>query len=81
MLIVEDQDFMRRVLVDYLQSAYPDAAIMEAADGARALELCGSHSLRLVLRNDDDRGVRKHFIDLRSEVDAVGFIADREPRQ
>jgi len=49
MLVVENQDFMRRVLRDYLQSAYPDAAIMEAADGARALELCRSRSPQLVL--------------------------------
>src|SRR3990172_6617260 len=48
-LVVEDQDFMRRALRDYLQSAYPDAAIIEAADGARALELCRSHSPQLVL--------------------------------
>ena len=49
MLIVEDQDVMRRMLVEYVQFAYPDAAIMEAADGARALELCRSGSPRLVL--------------------------------
>ena len=49
MLIVEDQDVMRRMLVEYVQSAYPDAAIMEAADGARALELCRSSRPRLVL--------------------------------
>jgi DNA-binding NarL/FixJ family response regulator len=49
MLIVDDQDVMRRMLVEYVQSAHPDAAIMEAADGARALELCRSSSPRLVL--------------------------------
>ena len=49
MLIVEDQDLMRRMLREYLQSAYPDAAIMEAADGARALQLCRSSCPRLVL--------------------------------
>jgi len=49
MLIVEDQDFMRQMLREYLQSAYPDAAIIEAADGARALELCRSRSPQLVL--------------------------------
>ncbi len=49
MLVVEDQDFMRWALRDYLQSAYPDAAIIEAADGARALELCRSRSPQLVL--------------------------------
>ncbi|MBI5908336.1 MAG: response regulator transcription factor [Betaproteobacteria bacterium] len=49
MLIVEDQAVMRRILAEYVQSAYPDAAIMEAASGARALELCRSSSPRLVL--------------------------------
>lgn len=49
MLVVEDQDFMRLLLRDYLQSAYPDAAIIEAADGARALELCRSRGPQLVL--------------------------------
>ncbi len=49
MLIVEDHDLMRRLLREYLQSAYPDAAILEAADGARALELCRSRGPQLVL--------------------------------
>ncbi|MFH1185916.1 MAG: response regulator transcription factor [Chloroflexota bacterium] len=49
MLIVEDQDVMRRMLVEYVQSAYPDAAIMEAADGARALQLCRGSRPQLVL--------------------------------
>lgn len=48
-LVVEDQDFMRRALRDYLQSAYPDSAIIEAADGAHALELCRDRSPELVL--------------------------------
>ena len=48
-LVVDDQNFMRRALRDYLQSAYPAAAIIEAADGARALELCRSRSPQLVL--------------------------------
>jgi DNA-binding NarL/FixJ family response regulator len=48
-LIVEDHEVMRRTLVEYVQSAYPDIAIMEAADGARALQLCRSSSPRLVL--------------------------------
>ena len=49
MLIVEDQEHMRRTLVEYVQSAYPDITVMEAADGARALQLCRSSSPRLVL--------------------------------
>ena len=48
-LIVEDQDFMRRMLVEYVQSAYPDITVLEAADGARALQLCRSTRPRLVL--------------------------------
>ncbi len=48
-LVVDDQGFMRRALRDYLQLAYPDAAIVEAADGARALELCCNCSPQLVL--------------------------------
>ena len=48
-LIVEDQDYMRRTLVEYVQSACPDIAVMEAADGARALQLCRSNRPRLVL--------------------------------
>jgi DNA-binding NarL/FixJ family response regulator len=49
MLIVEDQDFMRESLRDYLQSAYPEACIMEAAGGAQALEQCRSRHPHLVL--------------------------------
>ena len=49
MLIVEDQDLMRRTLREYLQSAYADAVILEAADGARALELCRDQRPQLVL--------------------------------
>ena len=66
MLIVEDQDFMRRMLREYLQGAYPDAVIMEAADGARALELCGSHSPQLVLM--DVRLPDANGIDLTAQV-------------
>jgi len=49
MLIVEDQDLMRRTLREYLQSAYANAVILEAADGARALELCRDQRPQLVL--------------------------------
>ncbi len=69
MLIVEDQDLMRRMLREYLQGAYPDAAIMEAADGARALELCRSRSPQLVLMDvglPDANG-----IDLTAQVKAM----------
>jgi DNA-binding NarL/FixJ family response regulator len=49
MLIVEDQELMRRMLREYLQSAYADAAILEASDGARALELCRTRFPQLVV--------------------------------
>ena len=49
MLIVEDQEPMRSALREFLQAAYPQADIREAADGARALELCSGPRLPLVL--------------------------------
>ena len=49
MLIVEDQDLMRRTLREYLQSAYPHANILEAADGAQALQACRKQAPQLVL--------------------------------
>ena len=48
-MIVEDQEPMRAALREFLESAYPDANILEAANGACALELCRSHRPRLVL--------------------------------
>lgn len=49
MLIVEDLDLMRRMLREYLQAEYPQAAILEAASGARALDLCRSRGPDVVL--------------------------------
>ena len=49
MLIVEDQELMRRMLREYLQSAYPQADILEAADGAAGLEVCRRRSPHVVL--------------------------------
>jgi DNA-binding NarL/FixJ family response regulator len=49
MLIVEDQDFMRRVLREFLQSAFPDKNIMEAEDGHSALVLCRERHPGVVL--------------------------------
>ena len=49
MLIVEDLDLMRRVLREYLHAEYPRAVILEAADGASALDLCRSSSPHVVL--------------------------------
>jgi two-component system, NarL family, response regulator DegU len=48
-LIVEDQALMRRTLRDFLQSAFPDCALPEAADGASALEACNACRPDLVL--------------------------------
>lgn len=49
MLIIEDQEPMRSALREFLRSAYPAVTILEAADGARAIELCRSRDPRLVL--------------------------------
>jgi DNA-binding NarL/FixJ family response regulator len=49
MLIVEDQELMRGLLREFVQSGYPDAAILEAAYGAQALEVCSGHAPQLVL--------------------------------
>ena len=49
MLIVEDQEIMRQMLREFLQSAYPDCSILEAGNGAQALSLCREHRPRLVL--------------------------------
>jgi DNA-binding NarL/FixJ family response regulator len=49
MMIVEDHQALRAALREVLKSTYPDANILEAPDGARALELCRSQRPRLVL--------------------------------
>lgn len=49
MLIVEDQDYMRRMLREFLQTAFPDRNIHEAADGRSALALCSERRPRVVL--------------------------------
>jgi DNA-binding NarL/FixJ family response regulator len=48
-LIVEDQDVMRAILREFVQNAFPDCAIVDAADGARAEELCAKKGPQLVL--------------------------------
>jgi DNA-binding NarL/FixJ family response regulator len=53
MLIVEDQDFMRRVLRRFLQSAFPDSHLLEAADGGSAMALCREHQPDVVLMDID----------------------------
>lgn len=49
MLIVEDQDYMRRMLREFLQAAYPDKNILEAGDGRSALASCSKRRPRVVL--------------------------------
>ena len=49
MLIVEDQEYMRHMLREFLQAAFPDKNILEAADGRSALALCGERRPGIVL--------------------------------
>jgi len=49
MLIVEDYEPMRIALRDLLQLNYPQARILEAADGASALALFREHAPNLVV--------------------------------
>lgn len=49
MLIVEDQEYMRRMLREFLQSAFPDKNILEAGDGRSALALCSERRPQVVL--------------------------------
>src|SRR3972149_2041084 len=48
-LIVDDQALLRRTLRDFLQNAFPDYNLREAADGASALEACNAYRPILVL--------------------------------
>lgn len=48
-LIVEDQDLMRRMLRELLESAYPHAFILDTDNAERALELFESHRPQVVL--------------------------------
>ena len=49
MLIVEDQDYMRLMLREFLQAAFPDKNILEAGDGRSALALCSERRPGIVL--------------------------------
>ncbi|MBX3662454.1 MAG: response regulator transcription factor [Burkholderiales bacterium] len=49
MLIVEDQDYMRQMLREFLQGAFPGKNILEACDGHSALALCSERRPRVVL--------------------------------
>ena len=39
-LIVEDNRHMRRMLVEFVHSAFPATVVLDAADGSSALTLC-----------------------------------------
>lgn len=49
LLIVEDQDMMRKTLRKFLGQAFPDWTLLEAADGAAALAACAAHRPGVVL--------------------------------
>lgn len=49
LLIVEDQDMMRKTLRRFLQPAFPHWHLLEAADGASALAACAAHRPQVVL--------------------------------
>ena len=48
-LLTDDSLFMRTLLKDILQSAYPDATYIEAANGNEAVTLVESHQPDLLL--------------------------------
>lgn len=69
MLIVEDQDYMRRMLREFLQSAFPHKNILEASDGRSALALCSERRPGVVLMDiglPDANG-----IDLTTQIKAM----------
>lgn len=49
MLIVEDQEAMRKALREYLQAEFPGRLIREAASGSEALALCRERAPQIVL--------------------------------
>jgi len=48
-LIVDDHSPLRKVMREFLQSAFPGCSFREAADGAAALEACNAFQPQLVL--------------------------------
>ena len=69
MLIVEDQELMRRSLREFLEEAYSGKVIHEADSAARALEMCRIHKPRLVLM--DVRLPDGNGIDLTAQIKAL----------
>ncbi len=49
LLIVEDQDLMRKTLHRFLRQTFPDWTLLEAADGAGALAAFAEHRPDVVL--------------------------------
>jgi DNA-binding NarL/FixJ family response regulator len=48
-LIVEDRGVMRAMLCEFMQNAFPGLTILDAANGARAMQACVEHKPQLVL--------------------------------
>lgn len=48
-LIVDDHPLLRRLMREFLQSAFPGCSFREAANGAAALEACNAYRPQLVL--------------------------------
>lgn len=66
MLIVEDQDYMRAMLREFVQSAYPDKHVLEAKDGSSGLALCYAYRPQVVLM--DIRLPDANGIDLTAQI-------------
>jgi DNA-binding NarL/FixJ family response regulator len=48
-LIVEDQEVMRRALYELVEESFPESTILEAGDGAVAREMCEEHAPQLAI--------------------------------
>lgn len=48
-LIVEDEEFTRELLVSILTKQFPDVALYSAINGRTGLELCKTHSPDIVI--------------------------------
>ena len=49
MLIAEDHAYMRALLREFVQAAFPQLRILEAADGAAVMDICAAHAPAVVL--------------------------------
>ena len=48
-LVVDDQDVMRRALCDLVEDSFPESTILEAGDGAAARRICEEHAPQLAI--------------------------------